>query len=115
MKPLELTYDDLSTNSTAEMLMVHSEINCVISLKKAKVLQTNWAKYHRYWNSKERSPRSIFTAILGVVWILHRAITDIKFPNLSTLIEAYTINGYMMEPVQFEKIDGESAVLRTKR
>jgi hypothetical protein len=110
-----LSYENLKSESIRHGLMLNPEVHCEMSLVQAKALQSNWAKYGRYYLAHSKSPRAFWTAVLGLVWIFHRAVMGLRFPKLDCLITVYTQDGYMMGPVNFEKTSEESARLTFTR
>lgn len=107
MLPITLSYEGLAGIDISEKLMWHPEIICKLPGNHVNSLKANWSKHDRYWKSSMENPSSCKTAFLGFSWILHRAKLGFSLPNLEPLISAYTRNGYMMEPVEFEgPVDG---------
>jgi hypothetical protein len=115
MKTPTISYEDIDYDSIRIGLMSHNELKCELSYKQAVALQSNFAKYHKYWESRSKSPGSIGTAFRGIVWIIHRALLHLKYEKCDCIVSAYTTEGYLMEPVDFNRIDDNSATLTFKR
>jgi hypothetical protein len=78
-------------------------------------LQKNWDKYHKYWEQKQKSSSSLMTFLTFMAWILHRAYLGVRFPKLEFLIDAYTGQSSMLDPVKIEKIGERMARIQFTR
>ena len=115
MEVLTLSYEKIDYDSIRIGLMSHKELKCVLSYQQAVALQSNLAKYHKYWEQRSKSPGSVGTAYRGIVWSLHRAYLHLKYEKCDCLISSYTTEGYLMEPVDFKRVSNDTVTLTFKR
>jgi len=104
------------TNTDLLALLKKEEVCITLSNDKVILIQKNWDKYQKYWESKSNQPGSLLTAAKGIIWLFHRAYLYKKYPDLHALISLYCESGHLLEPVQFKKIsDNEQKLyLRSK-